>query len=70
VEIAAVIVLDHGLPVGACRAPITANFRRWAGWWSTRAPIRREAVGHMHLNRAGISMSAWLSRLQCALMMA
>jgi hypothetical protein len=35
VEIAAVIVLDHGLRAGTCRAPITANFR----WWAAARPL-------------------------------
>ena len=35
VEIAAVIVLDHGPPAGTCRAPITANFR----WWAAARPL-------------------------------
>ena len=54
VEFAAVIVLDHGLPAGTCRAPITANFR----WWSTRAPTRRAPSG-MHLDHAEFFDLCW-----------
>jgi hypothetical protein len=66
VEIAAVIVFDHGLHAGTCRA---RSLRTFAGGLLPVHPGTDQgyAVGHMHLDHAGISTSAGLSRLQCAL---
>jgi hypothetical protein len=57
VEIAAVIVLDHGLRAGTCRAPITANLR-WADArpLGHRLGVRRRAL---HLDHAEYFDLGW-----------
>jgi len=65
VEIAAVIVLDHGLRAGTCRAPTTATFA--GGLLALDSGADQTYVGgHTHLDRAEDFDLCLLSRPQRA----
>ena len=65
VEIAAVIVLDHGLRAGTCRAPTTATFA--GGLLALDSGADHTYVGgHTHLDRAEDFDLCLLSRPQRA----